>query len=185
MVAVFELIASILVALTILPAVFAFGIDPQSGPPLIFITLPSIFAQLPYSQILAIVFFLAVFFAGITSLVNLYETPIEALQEQFGLSRIASCVVVFGFSLLVGIFLENGDTVSSWMDIFTIYIMPVGALLAGIMFFWICGKGFAASQIEMGSKYRVGRFIEGLGKYVYCGVTIIVLILGVVFGGIG
>ena len=160
MVAVFELIASILVALTILPAVFAFGIDPQSGPPLIFITLPSIFA-------------------------NLYETPIEALQEQFGLSRIASCVVVFGFSLLVGIFLENGDTVSSWMDIFTIYIMPVGALLAGIMFFWICGKGFAASQIEMGSKYRVGRFIEGLGKYVYCGVTIIVLILGVVFGGIG
>ena len=185
MVAVFELIASILVALTILPAVFAFGIDPQSGPPLIFITLPSIFAQLPYSQILAIVFFLAVFFAGITSLVNLYETPIEALQEQFGLSRIASCVVVFGFSLLVGIFLENGDTVSSWMDIFTIYIMPVGALLAGIMFFWICGKGFAASQIEMGSKYRIGRFIEGLGKYVYCGVTIIVLILGVVFGGIG
>lgn len=185
MVSVFELIASILVAMTILPAVFAFGIDPQSGPPLIFITLPSIFAQLPYAQLLAIVFFLAVFFAGITSLVNLYETPIEALQERFGLSRIKSCLVVFAFSLIVGAFLENGDTVSSWMDIFTIYIMPVGALLAGIMFFWVCGKGFAAKQIETGSKYRVGHLIEGIGKYVYCGVTIIVLILGVVFGGIG
>ena len=171
--------------MTILPAVFAFGIDPQSGPPLIFITLPSIFAQLPYAQVLAIVFFLAVFFAGITSLVNLYETPIEALQEHFGLSRIKSCLIVFAFSLVVGLFLENGDTVSGWMDIFTIYIMPVGALLAGIMFFWVCGKGFAAKEITMGSKYQVGRFIEGMGKYVYCGVTIVVLILGVVFGGIG
>lgn len=185
MVAIFELIASILVALTILPAVFAFGIDPQSGPPLIFITLPSIFAQLPYSQILAIVFFLAVFFAGITSLVNLYETPIEALQEHFGWSRHKSCALVFTLSLIIGIFLENGDTVSGWMDLFTIYIMPIGALLAAIMFFWVCGKGFAAKQIELGSKYHVGSFIEGMGKYVYCGVTIIVLILGVVFDGIG
>lgn len=185
MVSVFELIASILVALTILPAVFAFGADPQSGPPLIFIVLPSIFAQIPGGQILAVVFFLAVFFAGITSLVNLYETPIEALQEQFGLSRVASCLVVFGLGLLVGIFLENGDTVSAWMDIFTIYIMPVGALLAGIMFFWVCGKGFAAKQIETGSSRKWGSFIEGVGKYIYCGVTIIVIILGVVFGGIG
>ncbi|MEE0434905.1 MAG: sodium-dependent transporter [Peptococcaceae bacterium] len=185
MVAVFELIASILVALTILPAVFAFGVDPQSGPPLIFIVLPSIFAQLPYAQLLAIVFFLAVFFAGITSLVNLYETPIEALQDLFGLSRIKSCLIVFALSIIVGLFLENGDTVSAWMDIFTIYIMPIGALLAGVLFFWVCGKGFAAKQIELGSKYHVGRFIEGMGKYVYCGVTIIVLILGIVFGGIG
>ena len=185
MVSFFELVASILVALTILPAVFAFGVDPQSGPPLIFIVLPSIFAQLPYAQVLAIVFFLAVFFAGITSLVNLYETPIEALQEHFGLSRIVSCAVVLVASLIVGLFLENGDTVSGWMDLFTIYIMPIGALLAGIMFFWICGKGFAAKQIEMGSSHKWGSFIAGMGKYVYCGVTIIVLILGVVFGGIG
>ena len=85
----------------------------------------------------------------------------------------------------MGIFLENGDTVSAWMDIFTIYIMPVGALLAGIMFFWICGKGFAAKQIETGSSRKWGSFIEGVGKYIYCGVTIIVIILGVVFGGIG
>lgn len=185
MVSFFELVASILVAMTILPAVFAFGVDPQSGPPLIFIVLPSIFAQLPYAQLLAIVFFLAVFFAGITSLVNLYETPIEALQDLFGLSRVQSCLVVFGLGLLVGVFLENGDTVSAWMDIFTIYIMPVGALLAGIMFFWVCGKGFAAKQIETGSSRKWGNFIEGVGKYVYCGVTIIVIVLGVVFGGIG
>ena len=185
MVSVFELIASILVALTILPAVFAFGADPQSGPPLIFIVLPSIFAQIPGGQILAVVFFLAVFFAGITSLVNLYESPIEALQKHFGMQRRKACALVLTLSFLVGIFLEDSNVVGNWMDLFTIYITPFAALLAAVMFFWVCGKGFAANEINTGSAHRFGSFIEGMGKYVYCTVTFIVLVLGIVFGGIG
>ena len=185
MVSVFELIASILVALTILPAVFAFGADPQSGPPLIFIVLPQVFAQIPGGQFVAVVFFLAVFFAGITSLVNLYESPIEALQKQFGMKRARACQIVFTLSLAAGIFLEDSDVVGQWMDIFTIYITPFAALLAGVLFFWVCGKGFAANEINTGSAHRFGSFIEGLGKYVYCTVTFIVLVLGIVFGGIG
>ena len=185
MVSVFELIASILVALTILPAVFAFGADPQSGPPLIFIVLPSIFAQIPGGQILAVVFFLAVFFAGITSLVNLYESPIEALQKHFGMQRRKACALVLTLSFLVGIFLEDSNVVGNWMDLFTIYITPFAALLAAVMFFWVCGKGFAAKEINTGCAHQWGNFIEGVGKYIYCGVTFIVLILGIVFGGIG
>ena len=185
MVSVFELIASILVALTILPAVFAFGADPQSGPPLIFIVLPSIFAQIPGGQILAVVFFLAVFFAGVTSLVNLYESPIEALQKHFGMQRRKACALVLTLSFLVGIFLEDANVVGHWMDLFTIYITPFAALLAAVMFFWVCGKGFAAKEINTGCAHQWGNFIEGVGKYIYCGVTFIVLILGIVFGGIG
>ena len=185
MVSVFELIASILVALTILPAVFAFGADPQSGPPLIFIVLPSIFAQIPGGQLLAVVFFLAVFFAGITSLVNLYESPIEALQKHFGMKRLRACQIVFSISLIAGIFLEDSDVVGHWMDLFTIYITPFAALLAGVLFFWVCGKGFAARAINSGCPHQLGGFIEGMGKYVYCTVTFIVLILGIIFGGIG
>lgn len=185
MVAVFELVASILVALTILPAVFAFDADPQSGPPLIFIVLPSIFAQIPGGQILAVVFFLAVFFAGITSLMNLYESPIEALQEHFGMKRRSACVLVLTASLLAGLFLEDSDVVGQWMDLFTIYITPFAALLAAILFFWVCGKGFAAKEINTGCPHKMGGLIEGMGKYVYCTVTFIVLILGIVFGGIG
>ncbi|MEE0434904.1 MAG: sodium-dependent transporter [Peptococcaceae bacterium] len=185
MVSVFELIASILVALTILPAVFAFGADPQSGPPLIFIVLPSIFAQIPGGQFLAVIFFLAVFFAGVTSLMNLYESPIEALQKHFGIKRRPACVIVLSLSLAAGLFLEDSDVVGHWMDLFTIYITPFAALLAAIMFFWVCGKGFAAKEINTGCARNLGGFIEGMGKYVYCGVTFIVLILGIVFGGIG
>lgn len=184
-VAIFEIIASILVALTILPAVFAFGADPQSGPPLIFIVLPSIFAQIPGGHFLAVVFFLAVFFAGLTSLVNLYESPIEALQQHFGLTRRRACLIVFSFSLLAGIFLEDSDVVGQWMDLFTIYITPFAALLAAVLFFWVCGKGFAAKEINTGCPRRWGGVIEGIGKYVYCTVTFVVLILGIVFGGIG
>ena len=185
MVSVFELIASILVALVILPAVFAFGADPQSGPPLIFIVLPQVFAQIPGGQLLAVVFFLAVFFAGLTSLVNLYESPIEALQKHFGMKRRRACLIVFSLSLLAGIFLEDADVVGQWMDVFTIYITPFAALLAGVLFFWVCGKGFAAKEINTGCPRPLGGFIEGMGRYIYCGVTFIVLICGIVFGGIG
>ncbi|MDO4281681.1 MAG: sodium-dependent transporter [Peptococcaceae bacterium] len=182
---IFDLIASILIALVIIPAVFAFGADPQSGPPLIFIVLPSIFAQAPQGQFLAIVFFVAVFFAGITSLVNLFECPIEALQERFEVKRHTACAIVLGLAFVVGIFLENAAVIGGWMDLFSIYIMPVGALLAGILFFWVCGKDFAAEEINRGSNFKVGATIAGLGRYVYCGVTILVLLLGILLGGIG
>ena len=181
----FDLIASILIAMVILPAVFAFGADPQAGPPLIFIVLPSIFAQLPYGQLFAIVFFIAVLFAGITSLVNLYESPIEALQERFKFSRAKACGIILSISFVIGLVLENVNYIGGWMDFFSIYMIPIGALLAGIMFFWVCGKGFAKEQIESGTNFKIGGFIEGLGKYVYCGVTLIVLILGIFLGGIG
>ena len=51
--------------LVVIPAVFAFGMDVSAGPPLMFITLPSVFQQMPFGQIFAIVFFIAVLFAAI------------------------------------------------------------------------------------------------------------------------
>ena len=85
----------------------------------------------------------------------------------------------------VGVFLENGDAVSTWMDVVSIYIMPVGALLAGIMFFWVCPKGFAKSQAELGHGKPLGRWFDFMTKYVFIGVTIVVIILGIFYGGIG
>ena len=62
---------ALLAGFAILPAVFAFGMDPASGPPLIFITLPKVFAQMPGGRFIAVLFFLSVIFAGITSLINM------------------------------------------------------------------------------------------------------------------
>ncbi len=184
-VAFFDLVAALLAALVVLPAVFAFGTDPAAGPPLLFIVLPGIFAKMPGGGLFAILFFLAVFFAGITSLVNLFESSIETLQERFGLSRVASCAIVLSLGFAVGIYVEDGNIIGPWMDFFSIYMIPLGALLAGILFYWVCGKGFPTKQIQIGRQKDVSGFIEYMGKYIYCTGTAIVLILGSLFGGIG
>ena len=96
-----------------IPAVFAFGLDVASGPPLMFITLPAVFQQMPLGRLFAVLFFLAVLFAALTSLMNLFETPIEALQEQFGLSRKAAVGIMAVISAGISIFIEEGNAVSN------------------------------------------------------------------------
>lgn len=184
-VAIFDTLAALLAGMVVIPAVFAFGMDVASGPPLMFITLPAVFQQMPFGSLFAVIFFAAVLFAALTSLMNLFETPIEALQEQFGLSRIAAVLIVAVVGAAISIFIENGDTVSTWMDVISIYVIPLGALLAGIMFFWVCPKGFAKEQAELGSPKKLGAWFEPLTKYVFVGITLIVYILGIFFGGIG
>ncbi len=184
-VVIFDCIAAILAALVIIPAVFAYNLDPASGPPLMFITLPTVFKQMPLGNLSAIVFFVAVFFASITSLMNLMETPIEALQEKFKLSRFKSVSIIIGLSALVGVFIENGNTVSIWMDIISIYVIPLGALLAGIVFFWVAGEGFAREAVQMGRQKKIGSWFEPMTKYVFVGMTILVYIMGIIYGGIG
>lgn len=184
-VAVFDTIAALLAALVIIPAVFAFNIAPNAGPPLMFITMPEVFKQMPLGEVFMAIFFIAVLFAGLTSLVNLFETPIEALQEKFGFSRFLSVGVVIGISFLVGAFLEDGNILGTWMDIVSIYIIPLGALLSGIMFFWVCGFPFAKIEAECGRDKPLPDAFKPLSKYLFCGLTVIVYILSIFYGGIG
>lgn len=182
---IFDCIAAVLAALVIIPAVFAYNLDPASGPPLMFITLPTVFKQMPLGNLFGIVFFVAVFFAAVTSLMNLMETPIEAIQEKFNLSRFKSVSIVILLSALVGVFIENGNTVSLWMDVISIYVIPLGALLAGIVFFWVAGEGFAREAVQMGREKKIGAWFEPMTKYVFVGMTIFVYIMGIRYGGIG
>ena len=184
-VAFFDTCAALLAGIVVIPAVFAFGLDVASGPPLMFITLPAVFQKMPFGGLFAVIFFVTVLFAAITSLMNLFETPIEALQEQFRLSRKAAVGVIALVSAVIGVFIESGDSVGAWMDVVSIYIIPLGALLAGIMFFWVCPKGYARSQVEMGAKKPLGRWFEPVTKYIFVGITLVVYVLGIFFGGIG
>lgn len=184
-VTIFDTGAAILAAFVIIPSVFSFGMDPAAGPPLMFIIMPSVFKQMPMGQLFAIIFFLAVFFAGITSLMNLFEAPIEALQERFNLSRKVSVSIIAMIGSLTGIILEDADKLGVWMDVISIYVIPLGALLAGIMFFWVCGSKFTREQSQLGRNIQIGSWFEIMTKYVFCGLTIIVYILGIFYGGIG
>lgn len=82
-VAFFDSMAAILSALVIIPAMATAGETlTQSGPGLMFIYLPNLFREMPGGRILMAVFFVAALFAGVTSLVNLFEAPTRTLQEK-------------------------------------------------------------------------------------------------------
>ena len=184
-VAFFDTCAALLAGMVVIPAVFAFRLDVSAGPPLMFITLPAVFQEMPLGGRFAVIFFIAVIFAAVTSLMNLFETPIEALQEQLKLSRGAAVAMVAVVSAAVGVFIESADMVSLWMDAVSIYVIPLGALLAAVMFFWVCPKGYAREQVQLGRSKKLGAWFEPVTKYVFVGLTLAVYILGVLMGGIG
>lgn len=184
-VALYDTIAAVLAAFVIIPSVFAFGLDPSAGPALMFITMPKVFQQMPLGNVFMIVFFIAVLFAAVTSLINLFESPVEAIQNRFKISRAAAVFPVAVISVVVGILIENGDMVSNWMDVVSIYIIPLGALLAALMFFWVCPGNFAKEQVQSGHKKTIGNWYVPLTKYVFVGLTVLVYVLGIFYGGIG
>lgn len=183
-VALFDTIAAMLAALVIIPAMATTGAQlNQGGPGLMFIFLPALFKSMPGGYIVAIIFFVAVFMAGLSSLINLYEAPIATIQEKLHLGRKASCAIIATIALIVSICIQG--IVSGWMDILSIYICPLGAGLAGIMFFWICGKKYVETQVNTGRDKKFTDKFYPICKYIFCPVCFLVLILGIVLGGIG
>ena len=183
-VALFDTIAAMLAALVIIPAMATTGAQlNQGGPGLMFIFLPALFKSMPGGYIVAIIFFVAVFMAGLSSLINLYEAPIATIQEKLHLGRKASCAIIAAIALVVSICIQG--IVSGWMDILSIYICPLGAGLAGIMFFWICGKKYVETQVNTGRDKKFTDKFYPICKYIFCPVCFLVLILGIVLGGIG
>lgn len=183
-VALFDTIAAMLAALVIIPAMATTGAQlNQGGPGLMFIFLPALFKSMPGGYIVAILFFVAVFMAGLSSLINLYEAPIATIQEKLHLGRKASCAIIAAIALVVSIGIQG--IVSGWMDVLSIYICPLGAGLAGIMFFWICGKKYVETQVNTGRDKKFTDKFYPICKYIFCPVCVLVLILGIVLGGIG
>lgn len=183
-VAFFDTLAALLAGLVIIPAMATAGTQlNQGGPGLMFIFLPNLFKSMPGGFVVAIVFFVAVLFAGMTSLINLYEAPIATVQEKFGLSRVKACAVTGIFGAFVAVLIQG--IVSEWMDVLSIYICPLGAGLAAIMFFWVCGKDYVEREVNKGRTKKISGYFYPVCKYLFCPVCFLVLILGIIMGGIG
>ncbi len=183
--AIFDTIAAMLAALAIMPAVFSFGIDPVSGPSLMFLTLPEVFKQMPLGNFFALFFFVSVAFAGITSLINMLEAVCESWQNRFHISRKKAVLLCGLITFIVSVCIENGDIVGKWMDIVTIYIIPFAALLGAITIYYVLGWNSLKQELDKGRKKPVGPTFKFLGKYVYVFLAIIILILGILYNGIG
>ena len=189
-VAVFDTIAALLAALVIIPSmavVLGEGIkDVGGGPGLMFVYLVNVFNSMPGGRIVGMIFYICVLFAGVSSIINLYEAPVAFLQEKLNMKRIPSVALIGGIGGVVALLIQPWT--SQWMDLVSIYICPLGALLAGIMFFWVLRKETALSSVEQGRKAGskpIGDWFYPLGKYIYCTAALIALIAGAMMGGIG
>lgn len=183
--AVFDTIAALLAAFAIMPAVFAFGIAPSSGPPLLFITLPNVFRQIPLGRVFAAFFFLSVAFAGITSLINMFEAVCESWQTRFGLKRKPAVAICAAVTLLVGLFIEEEAKMGAWMDTVSIYVIPFGALLGAISIYFVLGPKEIGNELGSGRASRLPGWFFPLARYVYVPLALIVFCLGIVYQGIG
>ena len=81
--ALFDTVAALVAALVILPACFAYGLDAGAGPGLLFVTLPEILQDIPMGRLFAAILYVAMIFAGVSSLQNMFEAVAESLLHRF------------------------------------------------------------------------------------------------------
>lgn len=183
-IAIFDTIASMLAALVIVPSMAVGGAPLDTGGPgLMFIYLVNVFNGMPGGTIVGIIFYVCVLLAGITSLINLYEVPVAAVQEKLGFKRVPAVLTIAVVGCIVALLIQA--IVSGWMDAVSIYVCPLGAMLAGIMFFYVVGKDYAEKAVNEGGDKPVGPWFMALGRYVYVPLALVALIAGAILGGIG
>ncbi|MCI8398524.1 MAG: sodium-dependent transporter [Oscillibacter sp.] len=184
--ALFDTIAAMVAALVIIPACFAYGLDVGAGPSLLFVTLPRILQDIPLGQVFAIILYTAMVFAGVSSLQNMFEAVGESLLHRFPkLDRRMMLVILCVVCLGIGVHMEPIFKWGPWMDIVSIYIIPIGATLGAASWFWIMPKGELMDEIARGAKKSVGKVWYSVGRYVYvpCAVILclVALLLKVAF----
>lgn len=185
MTALLDTCAAMIAAFAIIPAVFAFGLDPQAGPLLMFQTLPRVFQQMPLGRLFAFLFFISVLFAGVTSLTNMLEVCAEAAQERLKLKRKPAVLLVGSAAFFVGLFIEYEPYMGQWMDIITIYIVPIGAVLGAIMIYWVLGLPAIKEELNLAREKPLGKVFDFCSKYLYILLAGAVVVLSFVYKGIG
>ena len=159
--------------LVIFPLVFANGLEPTSGPGLMFITLPLAFGQIDGGLVFGTIFFVLVTFAAITSSISLVEPAVAWLVEHRKVSRRAAAATVGGLAWLLGLGsalsfnvlsdfrLPGGLDFFSTMDYLSSYIMlPLGGMLIAVFAGWIVKREIP--QVELGLSpggYAVWQFL--------------------------
>ena len=176
--ALFDTIAAFIAALVIIPACFAYNLDVGAGPGLLFVTLPKILQDIPFGRLFAIILYTAMVFAGVSSLQNMFEVVGESLLYKFPkLKRKAMLAILCIICLGGGIHMESISKWGPWMDLVSIYIIPIGATIGAFSWFWIMKKEDILEEINKGAKHKRGDLWHNIGKFVYVPLAVILCVV--------
>lgn len=179
---IFDTGIAFLAGLMIIPAVFVFsGGTPEAlgkGPSLMFVTLPKVFETMPAGTVVGVAFFLLVLFAALTSSISLFETVVSIVCDKTKLSRKLSCLVVFVFSVALGLLsslgygpLGNVTIIGlQFLDFFDFIsnsvLMPIVAFLTCIFVGYVIKPKTVIEEVELNAKFKKKRLFEVIIKYV-------------------
>ena len=172
-IAVLDTVVALMSGLVIFPLVFANGLEPTSGPGLMFITLPLAFGQIEGGLIFGTIFFVLVTFAAITSSISLVEPAVAWLVERGSMPRAVAASVVGGLAWVVGLGsalsfnvladfrLPGGLDFFSTMDYLSNNIMlPLGGMLIALFAGWFCKSAIVTKELGLSPRsYAVWQFL--------------------------
>ena len=135
-------VVAILAGLIIFPACFAYGVTPDSGPSLVFVTLPLVFAKMPLGNVWGALFFVFMCFAALSTVIAVFENLISFTMDKFGMSRkkavlingvlvtVLSLPCALGFNVWSGVTLPGIGDIQSIEDfIVSNNMLPLGSLI--------------------------------------------------------
>ena len=194
-VAVLDTFVAVTAGLIIFPACFSFGVNPDSGPSLIFITLPNVFLSMIGGRVWGSLFFLFMSFAAFSTVIAVFENIIACDMELFSISRkqsawlnmalliVLSLPCALGFNVLSGFApLGAGSTVLDLEDfIVSNLLLPLGSLVYLVFCTWKFGWGFEKYQAEAneGAGLKVPGFLRGYVTFVLPVMIILLFLQGI------
>lgn len=193
-VVILDTFVALMSGIIIIPSCFAYGVKPDSGPSLLFITLPNVFNHMVGGQIWQPLFFIFMTFASFSTVIAVFENIIAITMEIWGISRkkavgvnlilltILSMPAVLGFNVLSNIQpIGKGSSIMSFEDFIVSYnILPLG----GLFFILFCTKkngwGFEnfLKEINTGEGFPLPRWIKGYMTYVLPVIIVLVYLKG-------
>lgn len=172
--AVSDLMFALIAGMAIMPAVFAFGLNPQSGPGLVFETLPYVFSQMPAGGFIAIIFFVALLVAALTSSISMLEVAVAYLVEEKGMSRIWASTLLFFICWVIGALCSLsfgplsdvkifGDSIFDFFDnLSSNILMTLGSLLTVLFVGWRLKKTDIYDEFTNGGTLSTNAKIFGV-----------------------
>ena len=161
-----DTIAAMLASFVMIPAIIVYNMDQAGGPGLLFQVLPTILQDMTAGRIFAIILYLAVIFAGISSLQNMFEVVVESLMHRYkNITRVKALILIGLITFLVGVNMETIGKWGPWMDLVSIYIIPIGASIGAITWFYFWKKEEQLEEVNIGAKKKIGEKWHKLPYY--------------------
>ncbi len=195
-VALLDTFVAITSGLIIFPACFAYGVEVESGPPLVFITLPNIFNNMPLGRVWGSLFFIFMTFAALTTVIAVFQNIISCVSELTRWSRVKTCVVccvgmivlvlpcILGFNVLSNIMpLGEGTTIMDFEDFLVSNILlPLGAFIFVLFCVMRYGWGWDnfIKEANEGKGLKIANWMRPYMTFVLPVIILVIFIVGII-----